>query len=100
MNEKKHLQWKYEAILESLSVLLAQVSPLKVTGPVSADMSLAEDLDFDSLDVMDMLIAVNDSFSISLDFESWISEETGSSNKSFTIGSFSRFILNTLKESV
>lgn len=100
MTEKKHLQWTYEGVLGKLTVLLGQVAPLKVTGPVSADMSLAEDLDFDSLDVVDMLIAVNDYFSITIDFESWISEESSREARPFTIGSFCLFIMKTIKGAI
>ena len=85
-----------EAVFQAVAKILFQVAPLKVTMPVFPETSLAEDLDFDSLDAIDMVAAVNEYFSIALDFEAWIDVESQLSSKAFTIGSLCRSIMSAL----
>lgn len=88
--------WTESAVFQAVAKILHQVAPLKVTGPVFPETSLAEDLDFDSLDAVDMMIAVNEHFSIELDFEAWITGESLLSGKAFTLGSFCRSVKQAL----
>ncbi len=90
--------WTQGEIIEVLIRLLPQVAPLKVTGPVFPETSLAQDLDFDSLDTIEMLIAVNEEFAVTLDFEAWLEAESRRKDTPFTIRSLSLCILETLGE--
>ncbi|MGD8386085.1 MAG: phosphopantetheine-binding protein [Desulfobacteraceae bacterium] len=90
--------WTEEAILGALKEMLPRVAPLKVTEPLFPGTSLAADLDFDSLDTVEMILAVNERFSCSLDFETWLNRESQRKDKPFTMGSLCRFILKTLEE--
>ena len=96
MTQVVSYSWTEQSVFQAVAKLLAQVAPLKVTGPVFPETSLAEDLDFDSLDAIDMVAAVNEYFSIALDFEAWITEESQLSGKAFTIGSLCRSIMSAL----
>lgn len=88
--------WTELSVLDAVAKLLIEVAPLKVTGPVFLETSLAEDLDFDSLDAIDMVAAVNEYFSIALDFEAWIDVESQRSGNAFTIGSLCRSIMSAI----
>ena len=90
--------WSQTEIFNTLREILPKVAPLKVTGPVFPETSLALDLDFDSLDTMEMLIAVNAEFSVTLDFEAWLVEESRATGTPYTIASLCRCILKTLEE--
>jgi acyl carrier protein len=83
-------------IFIALKHILPQVAPLKVVGPVFAETSLAQDLDFDSLDTVEMLVAINAHFSISVDFETWIEQESQREDKSYTVGSLCHVIMETM----
>ena len=85
-------------IFNALQKILHRAAPLKVVGPVFLESSLAEDLDFDSLDTVEMLVAVNRYFSINVDFEKWIEQESEKDGKTFTVGSMCRFIMETIDE--
>jgi acyl carrier protein len=89
-------EWTEADVFEVLKKLLPQVAPLKVTGPVFMETSLAQDLDFDSLDTIEMLICLNEKFSITLDFETWLTEESERADTPFTIRSLCHCIYNTL----
>jgi acyl carrier protein len=90
--------WSKADIFDVLREILPQVAPLKVTGPVFPGTSLAWDLDFDSLDTVEMILAVNERFSCSLDFETWLNRESQREDKPFTVESLCRFIMKTLEE--
>lgn len=84
-------------VFEELEITLRRVAPLKVTGPVYPNSSLAEDLDFDSLDTVELLIAVNEQFKISLDFETWLTKESERTDTPFTVDSLCQFIVQTME---
>jgi len=90
--------WTDAAVFDALRELLPRVAPLKVTGPVSPETSLALDLDFDSLDTIELLYAANDAFGVTLDFESWLAEESQRIDTAFTVLSLGRFILKALEQ--
>jgi acyl carrier protein len=85
-------------IFNVLKHILPQVAPLKVVGPVFTETSLAQDLDFDSLDTVEMLVAINDHFSINVDFETWIEQESQREDKSYTVGSLCHVIMETMNK--
>jgi acyl carrier protein len=87
-----------EEIFHVLEEMLPQVAPLKVSGPVFLETSLARDLDFDSLDTVEMLISLNEAFGVTLDFETWLAEESERQDTPFTIRSLCRCILRALEE--
>ncbi len=91
--------WTEPEVFGALKEMLPLVAPLKVTGDVSRETSLSDDLAFDSLDIMEMLAAVNEHFCILLDFEYWIQKESQAQGKPFTVQSLSQFIFKTLTES-
>jgi acyl carrier protein len=96
--QEKMETWSEKEIFEALEVMLPRVAPLKVTGPVFPETSLAADLDFDSLDTVETILAVNERFSCSLDFEAWLNRESQRKDKPFTVGSLCRFIRKTLED--
>jgi acyl carrier protein len=98
MTEAIANSWTYQSVFEDLVHMLTQMAPLKVTGPVAPETTLDEDLGFDSLDAVDLLIAVNDHFLISVDIEAWLEEESQKEDKPFTVGSLCRFIMKALHE--
>lgn len=83
--------WSEDQIFDVLKEILHRVAPLKVVGPISPETSLAEDLDFDSLDTVDMLVEINERFSIEIDFEKWISQES-ERDRPYTLRSLCQFI--------
>ena len=83
-------------IFNALKKILHRAAPLKVVAPVFPETSLADDLDFDSLDTMEMLVDVNRYFSINVDFEKWIEQESEKAGRPFTVGSMCRFIMETM----
>ena len=85
-------------IFNALKEILPRAAPLKVVAPVFPETSLAEDLDFDSLDTVEMLVAVNRYFSINVDFEKWIQQESEKAGRTFTVGSMCRFIMESMVE--
>ena len=85
-------------IFNALKNILPQVAPLKVVGPVFPHISLAKDLDFDSLDTVEMLVAINEYFSINVDFEEWILRESEREGKSYTVGSLCEVIMETMNK--
>jgi acyl carrier protein len=90
--------WSDTGVFKAVKDILPQVAPLKVTAPVFPETSLSQDLDFDSLDTIEMLIAVNKEFRLSLDFETWLSQECQREDKPFTVKSLCQFIMKTLEE--
>jgi acyl carrier protein len=98
MTETGSHSWTYESVFKDLVHMLTQMAPLKVTGPVSLETTLDEDLGFDSLDAVDLLIAVNEHFLITIDIEAWLEEESQREDKPFTVGSLCRFIMKALHE--
>jgi acyl carrier protein len=98
---KKHSNhlWSQSEVFEVLKKMLPRIAPLKVTGPVFMGTSLAQDLDFDSLDTIEMLVAINEEFSVTLDFEAWLAKESEREDTPFTIRSLCQCILDALDES-
>jgi acyl carrier protein len=90
--------WSQAEIFNILKEVLPRVAPLKVTGPVFMETSLAQDLDFDSLDTIDMLVTLNEEFSVALDFEAWLAKESEREDTPFTIRSLCQCILETLQQ--
>jgi acyl carrier protein len=90
--------WSEIGVFVVLKDILPLVAPLKVTASLFPETSLSKDLDFDSLDTIEMLIAVNKEFRISLDFETWLSQECQREDKPFTVKSLCQFIMKTLEE--
>jgi acyl carrier protein len=88
--------WTQNEVFEVLKKMLPRVAPLKVTGPVFMETSLAQDLDFDSLDTIEMLISLNEKFAVTLDFEAWLAEESEREDTPFTIRSLCQCILKAL----
>jgi acyl carrier protein len=93
---RRHI-WSEAEIFAVLKDMLPRVAPLKVTRPVFPETSLAQDLDFDSLDTIEMLIAINKEFAVTLDFEAWLAEESEREGSAFTIRSLCRCILRALE---
>ena len=89
--------WSQAEIFNILKKMLPRVAPLKVTGPVFMKTSLAQDLDFDSLDTIEMLISLNEEFSVTLDFETWLAEESEREDTPFTIRSLCQCIIRALE---
>lgn len=85
-------------IFNALKNILPQVAPLKVVGPVFPHTSLAKDLDFDSLDIVEMLVAINGYFSINVNFEEWILKESQRDGKSYTVGSLCQCIAGSMNK--
>ncbi|MDZ7832041.1 MAG: phosphopantetheine-binding protein [Desulfobacterales bacterium] len=98
MTDRIYRSWTKPAVFQVLVQLLPRVAPLKVAGPVFPETSLSEDLEFDSLDAIDLLTAVNEAFSIVLDFEAWIDEESQLEEKPFTVDSLCRFIIQEMRK--
>ena len=98
MTEAVSYSWTEQGVFEDVVNLLSQMAPLKVTGSVLPETTLDEDLGFDSLDAVDLLIAVNEHFLINVDIEAWLEEESQREDKSFTVGSLCRFIMKALHE--
>jgi acyl carrier protein len=90
--------WTEAEIFDVLKEMLPRVAPLKVTGPVFMETSLAQDLDFDSLDTIEMLVSLNEEFSVTLDFETWLAEESEREDTPFSVRSLCRCILYALEE--
>ncbi len=88
----------YHEVFRSLVNILRQVAPLKVTGPIFPETSLAEDLDLDSLDTVELLLHINEYFSINIDFEKWILQESQRDGKSYTVRSLCDFIIETINQ--
>ena len=86
----------YDEVFRALVNILRQVAPLKVTGPIFPETSLAEDLNFDSLDTVDLLLHINEYFSINIDFEKWILQESQRDGKPYTVRSLCDFIIETI----
>ncbi|MBE9571674.1 MAG: acyl carrier protein [Proteobacteria bacterium] len=94
-----HVQtWSEDEIFNALKDILPQVAPLKVNGPVYPATSLAEDLDFDSFDTVEMLVEINKRFSIEIDFEEWILQESERDGKSYTLESLCQCIMETMNK--
>ena len=92
--------WTRDAIFDGLKTILPQVAPLKAAGPLYPETSLADDLDFDSLDIVEMLAEINDYFSVQLDFEKWLIQESETDAKSFTIRSLFNCLWDTIQGSL
>jgi acyl carrier protein len=90
--------WTQSEIFAVLKEIIPRAAPLKVTGPVFMETSLAQDLDFDSLDTIEMLTALNEAFTVTLDFEAWLAEESERKETPFTVRSLCQCILNALEE--
>ncbi|MBE9572073.1 MAG: hypothetical protein IMF11_15700 [Proteobacteria bacterium] len=88
--------WSEDQIFDALKEILPRVAPLKVVAPIFPESSLAEDLDFDSLDTVDMLLEINERFSIEIDFEKWISQESEREDKSYTVRSLCHVIMKSI----
>ena len=93
--------WTRDAIFDGLKSILPKVAPLKAAGPLYPETSLADDLDFDSLDIVEMLAEINDYFAVQLDFEKWLIQETETETdaRAFTIRSLFNFLWDTIQGS-
>ena len=89
--------WTRDAIFDGLKTILPKVAPLKAACPLYPETSLADDLDFDSLDIVEMLAEINDYFSVQMDFEKWLIQETETSGESFTLCSLFIFLWDTIQ---
>ena len=94
--KKSSQSWTESDVFDALKEILPRVAPLKVVGPVFPETSLAEDLDFDSLDTVDMLVEINERFSIEIDFEKWLLQESEREDKSYTVGSLCHVIMKSI----
>lgn len=95
-----HLPGKRDlrSIFPLVARLLPEVAPLKVTMPVSLDTSLSRDLDFDSLDIVALLAGIDLHFSIEVDFEEWLFQESQREDSPHTVESLCELIMRSLRE--
>ena len=94
--------WTRDTIFDGLKTILPKIAPLKAAGPLYPETSLADDLDFDSLDIVEMLAEINDYFAVQLDFEKWLIQETETETETdagaFTIRSLFNLLWDTIQE--
>ena len=86
-----------DLVIEVFCDMLPEAVPLKVNAHVPAETSMAEDLDFDSRDTVNLLNLVNARFNISLDFEPWLIEESQRDDTPHTVKSLCDFIAQTIE---
>lgn len=55
-------QWTENKVFDQLREILDEVAPYKITGDVTLDTSLVKDYAFDSIDIMEVLLKVQQRF--------------------------------------
>jgi acyl carrier protein len=59
---KESYQLTSEKIFSGLKEILYEVAPLKVVGEITPEISLVEDFAFDSIDIIQMLLRIQERF--------------------------------------
>jgi len=60
--ENMSAQWTEKKVFDTLKEILDEVAPYKITGEVTLDTSLVRDYAFDSIDIMEVLLKVQQRF--------------------------------------
>ncbi len=60
--ENRSAKWTENKVFDNLREILDEVAPYKITGEVTLDTSLVRDYAFDSIDIMEVLLKVQQRF--------------------------------------
>lgn len=90
------MNWTDQMVFEKTETILKEVNPQKVLGEVTPDSSLIHDFAFDSIDIMDTMLKIQQTFlseSANLDMESFISDIfEDENNAGMTVGTICKLI--------
>jgi acyl carrier protein len=90
------MKWTDQLVLEKTVTILKEVNPHKVLGEVTPNSSLIHDFAFDSIDIMDTMLKIQQTFlseSANLDMESFISDIfEDKNNVGMTVGTICKLI--------